>query len=175
MAELDDWNLADVWETVADTVGEAPALFHGERLLSWNDFESRSARLASVFTEHGIGRDSKVALYLHNCPQYLEATFAAFKCRAVPVNVNYRYTEAELVHLLENSDAEAVVVGAEFAERLAAVADRLPALRLVLAVDPDSDGSTDPWDSAVPAPRIRASSTICGSSTPAEPPACPRV
>ena len=154
MAELDDWNLADVWETVADTVGDAPALFHGDRLLSWSDFETRASRLAAVFAEHGIGHDSKVALYLHNCPQYLEATFAAFKCRAVPVNVNYRYTETELIHLLDNSDAEAVVVGAEFAERLAAVAERLPKLRLVLSVDPDGDGSSDPWVAAAPAPRI---------------------
>jgi len=154
MAEPDDWNLADVWETIADTVGDAPALLHGDRRVTWSEFDDHAARLATVLTDAGIGADSKVALYLHNCPQYLEATFAAFKCRAIPVNVNYRYTESELVHLLENSDAEAVVVGNEFVEHLDAVAARLPKLRLVLPVDPDDDGSSDPWLSAPPAPRI---------------------
>ncbi len=33
--------------------------------------------------------------------------------RAVPINVNYRYLEAELSYLLDNADAQAVVFHAE--------------------------------------------------------------
>jgi acyl-CoA synthetase (AMP-forming)/AMP-acid ligase II len=47
----------------------------------------------------------------------------------VPINVNYRYVEAELRYLYDNADCVAVVVGAEYVEALDAVADALPDLR----------------------------------------------
>ena len=84
-------NLATVWETVAATVPDAPALIHDEMTRSWTEFEDRSARLAGALGAAGIAQDSKVALYMYNGPEYLEATFAAFKLRAATVNVNYRY------------------------------------------------------------------------------------
>ena len=49
---------------------------------------------------------------------------AAFKLRAVPVNVNYRYVEDELRYLLDDADAKAVVFHREFAPKLAAIRDR---------------------------------------------------
>ena len=48
---------------------------------------------------------------------------AAFKLRAVPINVNYRYVEDELRYLLDDADARAVVFHREFAPKLAAIRD----------------------------------------------------
>ena len=63
-------------------------------------------------------RGSKVAMYLYNAPEYLETTFAAFKLRAVPVNVNYRYLADELHYLLDNADAEVLVYHGALGERV---------------------------------------------------------
>ncbi len=131
-------NLANVWEAVADELGEFPALLHGGLERSWTEFEDRSARVAGHLERNGLGPDSKVALYLHNGPEYAEATFAAFKCRAVPVNVNYRYLSQELEYLLDNSDAEAVVVSAVLLDRLEEVVGRLEQIRTVLVVGVDA-------------------------------------
>ena len=46
---------------------------------------------------------------------------AAFKLRAVPINVNYRYVEDELRYLLDDADVRAVVFHREFAPKLAAI------------------------------------------------------
>ena len=51
---------------------------------------------------------------------------AAFKLRAVPINVNYRYVEDELRYLLDDADARAVVFHREFAPKLAAIRDVAP-------------------------------------------------
>ena len=158
----DRLNLATVWEVVADTVGDAPALIHGPLVRSWADFDARAARLAGHLVARGLRPDAKVALYLHNGPEYLEATFGAFKARCVPVNVNYRYLEAELRYLLENSDAEAVVVSAELLDRLAAVRAGLPLVRTVLVVGAGEDAALPEWAvgfegalaAAEPMPRI---------------------
>ena len=43
-----DWNFADVWEAVADTVPHAPALIHGERRVTWGDIDRRANGVAHV-------------------------------------------------------------------------------------------------------------------------------
>ena len=167
MSDLADFSLADAWETIADVVGDAPALYHQDIVRTWAEFEERSARLASVLLAHGIGHDSKVAHYLYNGPEYLEATFASFKARAVPVNVNYRYTDAELSYLLDNSDAEGIVVDTTFADHVERLLPSLPKVKLVVEVG-GSVGTEDrggvAWvgyeeaiAAAEPAPRIARS------------------
>jgi fatty-acyl-CoA synthase len=129
--------LANLWEAVAEELGGRTVLVHGELHRSWVDFEDRAARVAAHLADAGVGPDAKVALYLYNGPEYVESTFAAFKRRAVPVNVNYRYLAHELEHLLDNSDAEVVVVSSELLERLEEVRPRLGRIRTVLVVGAD--------------------------------------
>ena len=69
---------------------------------------------------HESGQDH-VALYLYNGNEYLEGMLGAFMARVAPLNVNYRYVEEELLYLLTNSRARAVVYHAEFAPRVAAL------------------------------------------------------
>ena len=64
----------------------------------------------------GLGRQAKVACYLYNGPEYLEAVLAAFKGSFVPVNTNFRYGPDEIHYLFDNADAEAVVFHATFTE-----------------------------------------------------------
>jgi 3-oxocholest-4-en-26-oate---CoA ligase len=142
-------NFADLWEHVADAVPDDPATIHGARRRTWREFDERSARLAAVLRSHGLGPGSKVACYLHNSDAYLETLFATFKLRGVPVNVNYRYVEGELAHLLESSDAEAVVFDADLTERVAGVRAGVPKLKVALSL-PAVDALTNA-SSAVPA------------------------
>lgn len=158
------WHFADIWETVADAVPDQEAVVHGTSRRSWADYENRAARLAQVFTDHGLGPVSKVALFSYNNPEYLEAQFGIFKFRGVPINVNYRYFETELIYLFDNSDSEALVFQAQFAERIAAIRDRLPNIKLFLEIDDGSGGHLDgavAYEDAIkttdPMPRIERS------------------
>ena len=127
-------NLASAWEAIADEVGDSTAVSAAGRHFSWTDFDDRAARLATTMVAHGLGPDSKVALYLYNGNEYPEAQYAAFKVRGIPANVNYRYTGDELAYILDNSDAEAVFFDHTLADRLEAVRERCPALRLAVQV-----------------------------------------
>jgi 3-oxocholest-4-en-26-oate---CoA ligase len=133
-----DWNFGTVFESVADAIPEHTALVQGERRRTWREFDERAARLAAALRDLGLGPDSKVAFYLYNCDEYLETLLATFKLRAVPANVNYRYTADELAYQLENSDAEAIVFHGSLGERVDAVRD--PSLKVRAAVQVD-DGS----------------------------------
>lgn len=135
------WTYADVWETIAGTVPSRAALRHGALTRSWGEFEARADGLAAALLGAGLREQDKVALYLFNGPEYLEAAFAAVKARLVPVNTNYRYVDDELLHLWSNADAAAVVLHGRFAGRIAAIRDRCPAVRCWIHVD---DGSPCP-------------------------------
>ncbi len=112
---------ADVWEMAADAVGEREALVIGEQRRTYAQLEERANRLAHHLVAQGVAPGQHVALYLENCPEYLEAMLACFKIRAVPINVNYRYVAGELRYLLDNSDAVGVLHGPQHAAVLATV------------------------------------------------------
>ena len=156
-------NFATIWESIADVIGDDPALIQGARTVNWRDFEDRSARLAAAFADAGLTEGSKVAEFLYNSPEYMETFFAALKGRHVPVNVNYRYVEDELIYLLDNSDAEALVYHSSLGETVAAIRDRVPKVKLFVEVDDGGahvDGVTNYealLSSTEPAPRIERS------------------
>ncbi len=131
---------AGIWEQVAATVPNRTALIDTRAHRTWQQYDDRAARLAAAFAAAGLGADSKVGIYLHNCNEYLETQFGVFKIGGCPINVNYRYKTDELVYLLENSDAEALVFQSSYAMRIWEVAARLPNIKLFVQVE---DGSAE--------------------------------
>jgi len=138
------WNFADVYETVAEKLPDAPCQVQGERTLSWAEFDRRADALAADLLDAGLTRQSKVAAYLYNCPEYLETYLAAFKAGLVPLNTNYRYGPDEVTYLLDNADAEAVVFHASLANLVEEVRPRLPKVRRWYLVS-DVPSDTPVW------------------------------
>jgi acyl-CoA synthetase (AMP-forming)/AMP-acid ligase II len=126
---LTSWNLADILDAVAADIPSAPAIVATDRQLSWAQFEAEAESLAADLDALGLPHQAKVAVYLRNVPEFLVSYSAALKASYVPVNVNYRYAADEIVYLLTDCEAQAVVVSAEYAEIVLAVADRLPLVR----------------------------------------------
>ena len=132
------YNLADFVEHTVDAVPDRTALICRDRRVTFAELEARANRLAHHLAAQGVGERDHVAIYSYNSIEFVEAMLAAFKLRAVPINVNYRYVEDELIYLLDNSDAVALVHQAQFGPLVSKVRDRLPMLRHVITVD---DGS----------------------------------
>jgi fatty-acyl-CoA synthase len=130
-------SFATVWERVADAIPDAPAVVQGDRRVTYRDVEDRAARLANALAAYGVGPDTKVALFLFNCPEYMELLFALSKLRAVPANVNFRYLGDELVQLVDNADAEVLVHHRSLRDRVDAARDRMPGVRHMIEVDDD--------------------------------------
>ncbi len=128
-------DFASVWEEVADIVPQKDAVVQADRRVSYSEFDDAAARFAAAIEAEGVSEGAKVALYLHNCPEYLIAQYGAFKHRAVPINVNYRYLDDELAYLLDNCDAEVLVFNTSLAECVGRVRDQLAKVRLFVEVD----------------------------------------
>jgi 3-oxocholest-4-en-26-oate---CoA ligase len=130
---MSEFNLADLWEAVADSVPDRVALRCGEQRRTYAQLEERSNRLAHWYLEQGVQMGDHIGLYAENCVEYVEATLAAYKVRAVPININYRYTAGELQHLFNDADLVGVVHQWGFTNRVAEAATRVPTLRWKLA------------------------------------------
>src|SRR4051794_26300501 len=133
------FNLADLVEAAVDKVPDRIAVVTPARTLTYAELEDRSNRLANWLSSKGIGAGDHVGCYLYNGTEYVEAMYAAFKLRAVPINVNYRYVEDELRYLFADADLKALVHDVEFGPRIDAVRAGVPTLRTTLAIG-DDDG-----------------------------------
>ena len=134
---------ASVWEKNSDVIPDKIALICGDNEVTWREYDKRAAKLATLLTNAGLGDDSKVGLYLHNSNEYLESQYSVFKIKGVPINVNYRYKEEELIYLLENSDSEAIFYQSCYAEQIASIKDKLPKVKLYIQVDDKTNETLD--------------------------------
>ncbi|GGF08487.1 AMP-binding protein [Williamsia phyllosphaerae] len=105
-----DFNLGDIFETIADAVPDRIAIGYEGVDVSYHDLDERSNAFGHLLRDHGIGAGDHVALYLKNSLEHVYAMVALLKIGATAINVNYRYTATELAYILENSDAVAVLV-----------------------------------------------------------------
>lgn len=138
------FNLADLFELVVDTVPEdREALICGDNRHTFREIDQRANRMAHYLKANGVKPGQHVGLYMYNCNEYLEAMWACFKIRAVPVNVNYRYVNEELLYLFDNADLVALVHGREFIPAIKAVRHSAPDLKLFVCVE---DGSSEPLE-----------------------------
>ncbi len=135
------FNLADMFELVVDAVPDREAVVAPTRRLTFAELDGRANQLAHHLGAAGIGPGDHIGLQLMNGSEYLEAMLAAFKLRAVPVNVNYRFVESELSYLYENADLVALVYDTSLSERVDAARAHAPMLRHLISVGATSEST----------------------------------
>jgi fatty-acyl-CoA synthase len=138
-----EFNLADLFESLADSIPERVALVSGDTRLTFEQLDRRATRFANALRKRGIGAGDHVGLHLYNGHEFVEAMLGTFKLRAVPINLNYRYVAHELRYLVDTADLVAVVTQAELAHVVAEASAGIDTVRCVLVVD-DGSGATPP-------------------------------
>jgi len=134
-------NLADLCAAIAAALPDRCALVCDGDRLTYPELIARSRQVAQCLIEAGIGPDETVGLYMPNSIAYVESLLGCMLARAIPANINYRYTGPELAHPFGSARLAALVVDAEYAARAAEVASACPGLRYVLVVgEADADG-----------------------------------
>ncbi|ELP65587.1 acyl-CoA synthetase [Streptomyces turgidiscabies] len=145
-----EYNLADLFESVVDVVPDRAALVYldhpgtgAERRLSYAELDAAANRVAHHLIDSGIRPGEHLGLHLYNGVEYLQTVLGCLKARIVPVNVNYRYVEEELVYLYRDADLAALVFDAEFTERVAAAKPRATSLRQLIRVGEPAPGAPE--------------------------------
>jgi acyl-CoA synthetase (AMP-forming)/AMP-acid ligase II len=129
-----EFNHADLFEGIADAIGDRAAVVCGDRRLTYAELDAEANRLAHHLESVGVEPGQHVAVQLYNGVEYAVALLAALKIRAVPINVNYRYVESELLYIYRDSDSVVLMYDPEFDDRVAATIGDAPKLRHFISV-----------------------------------------
>ncbi len=145
------FTLAAANEAIAAASPDREAIVTATRRVTWRELQLRTRRLANLLLTAGLGchrgraalepwesGQDHLALYLYNGHEYLEGMLGAAKARVAAFNVNYRYVDDELLALLTDAQAGAILYHSAFAPRLHRILPRLPQIKLLLQVDDDS-------------------------------------
>jgi fatty-acyl-CoA synthase len=107
------------------------------RRYSYDQLNRRANRVANALRQRcGVSAGDRVAILAHNCIEYVDLFYAVGKLGAILVPLNWRLTEAELAHILGDSEPLVLVAGTDFADVAGALRDQVDLAQLVLLGDP---------------------------------------
>ena len=138
------YSLADLFEQLADAVPERLAVVAGEQRRSYQQLEQRCNQLANFWLAQGLGQGDHIGICARNRVEWVEAMMAAFKIRAVPININYRYTVPEMRYIFENADLKALVYERRYSATVMTARETTPMLKLLLSLEDDSPPPSPP-------------------------------
>ena len=138
-----EYNLADLYEAIADAVPDNMALASGDVHLTYADLDKRANRLAHYLQSQGIGVGDHVGLHLFNGHEFVEAILALFKIRAVGINVNYRFVGPEVRYMIDNADLKGIITQRRFIPIINEAMQGLEPLRALIISEDGADAIAD--------------------------------
>lgn len=103
--------------------------------ITWQQFNQEANRFANLLIKNGVKRDSKVAILLMNCLEWLPLYFGILKAGALAVPLNFRYTAEEIRYCLDLADVSILIFGPEFVERVDDIRQNIPRVHTLYYVD----------------------------------------
>ncbi|MGW4340875.1 class I adenylate-forming enzyme family protein [Rhodococcus koreensis] len=101
--------MLSAWDSHVAERPDAPAVHYFDATLSFANVDCAAEQLAAALRDRGLEPGERIAVYLQNDPQWLVTLLAAWKLGAVPVPVNPMLRGKELLHILVDAGARALV------------------------------------------------------------------
>ncbi|MEY2464916.1 MAG: hypothetical protein QOH64_3054 [Acidimicrobiaceae bacterium] len=133
-------SLAEIVRTHGAERPSAPALELDGRSVTFAELDRRSNRVAQALKAAGVGDQHRVAFIDKNGVEFFEVTFGLAKLNAVNVAVNWRLAPVEMAQIIEDAQAEVVIVGPDFIPAIEKVEDQLAGVKTIVAI-----GGHDRW------------------------------
>ncbi|WP_108660892.1 AMP-binding protein [Acuticoccus kandeliae] len=114
---------------------DRPAWKHGDRSMSWGDFDRRVRRLAAGLVARGIGAGDVVAILAPNIPAFLEANYAVPMAGAILLPLNTRLDAGTLAYSLQHAEARMVLVDSELTALLGEAVAKLETRPEIVRID----------------------------------------
>lgn len=97
---------------------DAPAVYYFDHVISYGEINRLSDVLAVAFLDFDLETGDRIILHLQNIPQFLIATYAAWKLGLIVVPLNPMYKEQELSYFFQDSGAKLFLTHDEIANSL---------------------------------------------------------
>lgn len=111
--------------------------------VTYRELNDRSNQLAQCFFEAGLRFGDHIAVVMENRPEFFEVCWAAQRSGLSYTCINWHFNADETAYILDDCDAQVLVVSDTFRAVAAELVDRMPNVKLRLMV---GDGSVDGYE-----------------------------
>ena len=148
--------LADIARVHAAQRPDVAALVYEGRTTTYGALDKASSRAANGLIAEGIKPGTRVAHLDKSSDLYFELLFGIAKANAVMVSVNWRLAPPEVLHIINDAEAEILFVGEEYFPVVEKIRDELKTVRKIVSLDSrhgawpsfaewrDANAATDP-------------------------------
>ncbi len=98
------------------------ALKDDRRSVTYRELDARVTQLASVFRDRGVGRNDRIAIYMHNRLEIIEVLLGASRCGAIAAPINARLAAPELAYVFDDCQPSAIITEVQLEETVRAAA-----------------------------------------------------
>ena len=124
-------NLVTKLETHARREPQKTAVVAGTRKISYGELHENVNRVAVALDRLGLKKGDRVALLMHNCPEYIFSFYAAMKCGLIAVSLNVMFKEEEAGYIFNDAQPAAVIAQESFfplVEEIQGIVNKTPYL-----------------------------------------------
>ncbi len=118
----------------AQNFAAKPALIYKDQAISFRQLRTHALALAQGLSLLGLNQQTKIGLYLPNCPEYVYGYLASLCLGTTIVPLDYMLKRDELVSCLSHADVEFVMVLPKPDINWNELKSQLPALRKVIVL-----------------------------------------
>jgi long-chain acyl-CoA synthetase len=138
--DLGQHNLALLGEQAFERHGDRPSLFWEGNTYTSGVLMDRAQRLAQGLTELGIQPGDRVVVMMANCPEVGLSYIALWRAGAAITPAIFLLSVDDLHHILEDSEARAVITTPEFLPTVQAAAEGVDTLKFVISTGAEQEG-----------------------------------
>lgn len=128
--------------------------------VTFHELNKRINRLANALGDLGVKAGDRVAMLQHNTVEYLDFYFATAKLGAISVPLNYRSVGTELADVLNDAEAQILIVGSDYAEGINEVRSSLKHIKEMVCLGVHQKGMVDYYELTNNASMAEPSATI---------------
>lgn len=139
-------SLIELFETSSKKYHDLTAYENLGGKLTFGEVDKLSTDFAAYLQKDlGLKKGERIAIQMPNLLQFPVAFIGALKAGLIVVNTNPLYTAREMEHQFKDADISALVIVANFAHNLEAIADKIPARHYIITEMGDFLGGFKGW------------------------------
>lgn len=120
--------LSDLLTARAKTHHHRTCIKFENRKITFSDLDRRASLCAGGLKSLGLKDKDRVAILMHNCPEYIVTYFAVIRAGGIVVPINTLLTPNEISYILNDSCSRILVYSDSFADYMKDIKENIPLL-----------------------------------------------
>lgn len=117
------------------------AIYHNDKAITYAQLAENANRAGSLFQSLNIPQKSLIIILMNDKPEYAAAFFGGLKAGYVMVPLNTTFQSEDYKQILNNNQAQAIVVDSILYSKISGIKDQCPNLKHVIVVGPEIDST----------------------------------